>query len=619
MSLIAPNQAPIGHEESLSPGLRDIVAGLFNRKWLIILTLLTSVTATGVFAWLTPEKYESRMRFFIKNVRVETPVTTGKGEQVVGDGGEVSESVITSEMELIKSRDLLMEVVKQTKLARAKDQSKGVTDSDIESAVYKLEKELVLAPVKKSNFIEVSYSSTSPQTAALVLSKLGELYLDKHLKLHRPPGTSDFFKNQANQYKDDLKSAENKVSNFEQQKDAVDIDRQKELILTKLTDVNGKLKDLNGKIAQDDKRIGALQTQLAGMDHRVVTQSKVLPNQYSVERLNTMLVELKNRRIQLLAKFQPEDRVVREVDDQIHETTDALQKATKSTAVEQASDINPLRQPLETELANVKVDQAGNLALRKNLEEQVQQYQAKISELAGSTALHNELSRNVKQTEGTYQLYSRKQEESQIEDALDQKKITNISIAEEPIIAQNANHNGQILVVVIGLISGLMLAFGSAFILELLRETFITPRELQAFSGYPVLATLPLNRKLARRRAYSVSEPIDDIAADSAKPMTNTGLIEEVKPRQSVRPEVMMDTTFIEEDRPRQSVRSEEEMDTTFIEEVEPPQSVRPEVMLEVREDEEERPRQGVRAKKVDHGFVHGVRPQHKIRWKVLS
>ncbi len=597
MSIV--NDAPTGQHTSSSLGLRDIVAGLFNRKWLIILTLITSVTATGVFAWLTPEKYESRMKFFIKNVRVETPVTTGKDEQVVADGGEVSESVITSEMELIKSRDLLMDVVKQTNLARAKDASKGVTDSDIESAVYKLEKDLILAPLKKANFIEVSYSSTSPQTAALVLNKLGELYLDKHLKLHRPPGTSDFFKNQANQYQGNLKTAENKISNFEQQKDAVDIDRQKELILARLTDVSGKLKDLNGKIAQDDKRIAALDVQLAGMDRRVVTQSKVLPNQYSVERLNTLLVELKNRRIQMLAKFRPEDRAVREVDDQIHETADALQKATGSTAVEQASDINPLRQPLETELANVRVDQAGNLALRKNFQEQVGQYQAKIGELAGSTALHNELSRNVKQSEETYQLYSRKQEESQIEDALDQKKITNISIAEAPIVAQNPNHNGQILVLVIGLISGLMLAFGSAFILELLRETFLTPRELQAFSGYPVLATMPLNKRLARRRAYSVSEPIDHIAADSAKAATNTSFVEDVKPPQSVSPEVARDTIFFEE--------------------VIPQQSVRPEVMLEVRVDEEERPRQGVRAKKVDHGFVHGARPQHKIRWKVLS
>ena len=222
--MITTNDAQIGQQTSSSPGFRDILAGLFNRKWLIILTLLTSVTATGVFAWLTPEKYESRMKFFIKNVRVETPVTTGKDDQAVADGGEVSEALITSEMELIKSRDLLMEVVRTMNLARARDRSKGVTDSDIETAVYKLEKELILAPVKKSNFIEVSYSSTSPQTAALVLNKLGELYLDKHLKLHRPPGTADFFKNQANQYKEDLKSAENKVSNFEQQKDAVDID-----------------------------------------------------------------------------------------------------------------------------------------------------------------------------------------------------------------------------------------------------------------------------------------------------------------------------------------------------------------------------------------------------------
>ena len=637
MSMITTNQADIGHEASLGPGLRDILAGLFNRKWLIILTLLTSVTATGVFAWLTPAKFESRMKFYIKNVRVETPVTTGKDEQVVGDGGDVSEGVITSEMELIKSRDLLMEVVKQTNLAKARDSSKGVTDADTELAVYKLEKDLVVAPVKKSNFIEVSYSSTSPQTAAMVLNKLGELYLDKHLKLHRPPGTSDFFKNQANQYKDDLKTAENKVSNFEQQKDAVDIDRQKELILARLTDVTGKLKDINGKIAQDDQRIVALTAQLAGMDRRVVTQSKILPNQYSVERLNTMLVELRNKRIQLIAKYQPEDRVVREVDDQIRETSEALQKATKSTAVEQASDINPLRQPLETELANVKVDQAGNVALRTNLQEQVQQYQAKITGLAGSTALHNELSRHVKQTEETYNLYSRKQEESQIEDALDQKKITNISIAEEPIIAQNPNHTGQILVLVIGLISGVMLAFGSAFILELLRETFLTPRELQAFAGHPVLATLPLDKRLARRRAYSVSEPIDDIASGSSKRMMGTDFAqgatppttgsdammeqtftEEVEPPPRVRPEVMMEPIFFEEIDDRESTNPEVMIEPSFTDE-EPRQIFHPEVMLDSPLDDD-RPRQGVRAKRItNHSFVPSSKPRHKIRWKVLS
>src|SRR5437763_6847392 len=213
--------------------------------------------------------------------------------------------------------------------------------------------------------------------------------------------------------------------------------------------------------------------------------------------------------IQLMSKFQPEDRVVREVDDQIKETSAALQKATGSTAVEQASDINPLRQPLETELANVKVDQAGNVALRKNLSDQVQQYQAKLTDLAGATAINNDLSRQVKQAEGTYQLYSRKQEESQIEDALDEKKITNISIAEAPIVPINPNRSNQILTIVLGLMSGLLLAFGSAFLTELMRETFLTPRELEAFSGYPVVATFPLQKARSRQRSLAVSEPMD--------------------------------------------------------------------------------------------------------------
>ena len=493
---------------SPSLGLRDIVAGLFNRKWLIICTLLTSTVATGVFTWLTPEKYESRMRFLIKNIRLDAPVTTRKDEQVFADTGEVSESQISSEIELLKSRDLLTEVVRKTGLAKATNPTGGQTDGDVERAVYRLEKDLILTAVKKANIIEVAYSSPSPQTAALVLNTLGTLYLEKRQKLHRPPGTSDFFKGQADQYEQDLREAENRFTNFEQKKDAVDIDRQKELILTRLTEVTGKLKDLNGKIEQDDKRIAALQTQLAGMDKRVVTQSRVLPNQYSVERLNTMLVELKNRRIQLLAKFQSDDRVVREVNDQIRETNEALQKATGSTALEQASDNNPLRQPLETDLANVRVDQAGNVALRKNLTEQVQQYQTKLTNLAGATAVHNDLQRQVKQAEGTYQLYSRKQEESQIEDALDEKKITNISVAEAPVVPINPNRGNQVLVVVVGLMSGLLLAFGAAFLIEMMRETFMTPRELQAFTGYPVLAAIPVQKGRSKQVMPNIFEPM---------------------------------------------------------------------------------------------------------------
>lgn len=470
--------------------LRDVVAGLFRKKWLIIITLLTTLTATVVFALLTPDKYESRMKLLIKNLRTDAPVTAGN--ERFTDKSEISESQINSEMEMLKSRDLLEEVIKQTNLAQPEISGAEVTAKDVEKAIYKLEKDLRITPIKKTDIIEISYSSQSPKTSASVLNTLAELYLEKHLRLHRMPGTSEFFEKQAGQYEQELRNAENSFSKFQQRKGVVAINQQKEINVSKLAEANAKLKDLDGAIQETEKRITALEGQLGGMERRVATQSRVLPNQYSVERLNTLLVELRNRRIQLLAKFQPTDRIVKEVDDQIAETSAAFEKAQLSTAEEKASDINPLRQSLEAELSRAKIDQAGRLALRKNLLEQSQQYQARLTSLEGATTVHDELARQIKQSEENFQLYSRKQEESRIEDALDEKKITNVTVAEEPIVPLTPNGTNRLLVIVLGLSSGFLLAFGGAFISELLRETFLTPRELQAFTDLPILATIPL-------------------------------------------------------------------------------------------------------------------------------
>ncbi|HSK71325.1 MAG TPA: GNVR domain-containing protein, partial [Pyrinomonadaceae bacterium] len=134
-----------------------------------------------------------------------------------------------------------------------------------------------------------------------------------------------------------------------------------------------------------------------------------------------------------------------------------------------------------------------------------------LTKLAGVTTIHDDLSRQVKKAEETYQLYARKQEESQIEDALDEKKITNITIAEAPIVPLTPNKSSSVLIGVLGLSIGLMLSFGTAFVGELLSETFHSPRELQAFTEYPVLATIPLQKSSQKELSYEPnSEPVDE-------------------------------------------------------------------------------------------------------------
>lgn len=489
--------------------LRTVADVLFRRKWLIITTFLTTALTAVLLAVYLPDQYESRMKFLVRNMRSDVQITPERTQS--SNVGEVSEAQIISEIELLKSRDLLEQVVRKTDLAEPSQPNRAITPDDIERAVYKLEKDLDIAPVKKSNIIEVSYNSKSAEKSAAVLDQLSELYLDKHLRIHRPPGTYDFFKEQSDQFKKELHQAENNMTGFQKRMNVVSIDQQKSLTLTKFVEVQSRLDDLNGAIRETERRIAEIEQQIGKVDKRIMTQSRVVPNQYSEERLNTMLVELKNRRIQMLTKYQPSDRLIVELDDQIRTTTEALDKAKKLTYTEKSSEPNPLSQTLEAELSKAKVEQTGRLALRDNLTKQVLQYRGELNKLEGATVIHDNLSRQVKQAEGSYQLYAEKQEESRIADALDAQKISNVSIAEAPTVPRVPFKSNRPLTAALGIAAGLLLGFGCAVVAELFRETVHTPGELEALTNLPVLATVPFEADTGRLFNF---EPISEASPD---------------------------------------------------------------------------------------------------------
>jgi succinoglycan biosynthesis transport protein ExoP len=234
MNNFTPNKS-----EQAQFSVRDIAGVLFRHKALIITTFLTIALGTAVLTLLMPNEYESRMKILVKNARSDVPITP---ERTTGTAGtyfdnEVSENQINSEIELLTSDDLLKQVVTECALYQPRAslsvmlglrQAPATQAAQIEEAGQRLAKDLVITPVKKANIIEVKYTSGSPQLAATVLRKVQDLYLEKHLKLHRPPGTYDFFKNQATQSEDQLRDAQKQLSTFQQSMNVVSLTQQKE-------------------------------------------------------------------------------------------------------------------------------------------------------------------------------------------------------------------------------------------------------------------------------------------------------------------------------------------------------------------------------------------------------
>ena len=502
------NHGP-GKSKEAQISVRDVVSVLFRHKLLICTTFLTVAFGTAVLTFLMPNEYESRMKILVKNTRSDVPITP---ERTTGTAGtyfenEVSENQINSEIELLTSEDLLKQVVTECGLygpSSSISARLGIKEAprtqaaQIEAATTQLGKDLVINPVKKANIIEVKYTSTSPEVATAVLKKVQDLYLEKHVKLHRPPGTYEFFKTQADQYEGQLRDAEKQLSNFQQSMNVVSLTEQKEQTVQKLTEAKSKLLETKAFLREVNDRIAKLQQQLQTVHPRIMTQSRALPNQYSAEHLNTMIVELQNRRTQLLTKFRPDDRLVREVDQQIKTTRAALEKASKETATEQSTDLNPLRQTLETELARGRVDQAGAEGRYEMLAGQVGHYEDQLSRLEGITGEYEDLNRKVKQSEDNYQLYKKKEEEARITDELDQNKITNVSVAEAPIQPHLPIKPNRPLNLLLGVFLGALLSMGGVLVAEFMRDTVLTPRELEVLTGKRVLASLPKKRRAGR-------------------------------------------------------------------------------------------------------------------------
>src|ERR1700677_3145453 len=201
--------------------LRDLAAPLFRRRQVLVATFLVALIAGVAAGFLNPSQYTAKMAILVNRQRLDPIITTQATTQLVNDNTLVSEAEINSEAELLKSTDVLKQVVEANKLQGQPTHSfvdlfhRKLSESDrIEVAARSLAKNLKVEALPKTNMIEVTYSSSDPQQSYGVLKALGDLYLDKQVKVHRPAGSYEFFAGEAKKSQNALQAAEDRLNAF---------------------------------------------------------------------------------------------------------------------------------------------------------------------------------------------------------------------------------------------------------------------------------------------------------------------------------------------------------------------------------------------------------------------
>jgi uncharacterized protein involved in exopolysaccharide biosynthesis len=483
--------------------LRYLLGIGFRHQRLVVFSFVLIVAAVFVFVLLRPPQYEARMKILVKRERADPLVSPdASSQQSVWLG--ISEEELNSEVELLKSRDLLAQVVVAMRLQERNDTTIGQRlkkamwkhakppepERRVASAAQGIARQLQVQPLRKSAVIEVTYASQDPKLSADVLTALADHYLEKHLAVHRPSGAFAFFEQETERYGKELALVQASLSEQNRKEAVISVQVQRENALRRVGELEAAEQTTQAEIAQTAARIRVLQAQLASTPARGAAEirrgSPVL-----LEQLYSMLATYELKRIELQRIFQPNYPLVEEVETQIAKLQAEIAAAEASPPVEETTDRNPTYDYLLTELAKSRSDLAGLQARGTVTSRNLAADRDRAWRLEQVTLTQQALVRAATQAEQNQLIYSRKREEARISNALDAQRILNVAIAEKATVPFEPSGPPRLLLLLFGALFAGVVSVGLACAADYLDPSFRTPDEVEAFLGLPVLASIP--------------------------------------------------------------------------------------------------------------------------------
>jgi uncharacterized protein involved in exopolysaccharide biosynthesis len=498
--------------------LRDLLTVVFKRRRLILSFFLTTVVVTTLATFLLPPTYEATASILVKKASAEVPLVPKESSQLIIS--QVTEEDLNSEMTILKSRQAIEDTLHGLDVDESWRREglpgrawKAVASalgaarlSYFDEMVLQLEKKIEIQPIRKSNVIQVRYRHTDPDWATRVVQGLTERYLARRAQVYQSPQAVAFFGDETRAAAARLEKAEQALKSYSREAgvsvlglsgDPQSLAAEKEAVLRRLAGFETQLGDARVQIQQQAERVSALDAQLVGEPERLRSSLR-LNQDPTTEEFEKALVALQLKRDALVQDFTPDNRQVRDVDQQIQATQERLKAAEERVASINRTEINKVNQDLRALLLAARADLQGARARHDSLQAQVAIHRRALEGLDQKGFITEGLRREARASEDAYMLYQKKHEEARISAAMDQQKIVNVSIAQPARRPLRPVSPRKALNLLLGLLLGTLGGLGLAFAAEYFDHSFTTGHDLEVRLGIPLLGAIPEHASLGR-------------------------------------------------------------------------------------------------------------------------
>lgn len=480
---------PMREQGERAHSLRDFLTVIFRHKHKIMIVFLATMVTVIAGTFVIRPTYEANSSLMVKFGREY--VYRSEVDDTRPSISFNREQSINSEIEILKSRDLVERVIKSVGVEKVYPQLSKSPPSKmtpLEAAILRFEKKLSVEAVKKSNVIQVSFQHKDPVVAALMVNRLVEYFKDKHIKVFSDPNVS-FMGKQLDIYRQKLKESEESLEKYKKEHGVYSIDEQRRLLLQQRVDLDTSLKNSENRSVELSQKLSSLKSQMKKVSSTIPLYKET--ERYKiVDDAKAKLLNLQLREQELLGRHNETSRLVVNIRKEISLVKTFIKDQEKGLTKKVRTGKNDVYQKLELDRINTQAELSSLKAKIRTIEEQIAVLDIDIGTLDQKEKELRDLTRERSINETNYKTYVKKMEEARITDDMNRQKMVNVSIIQRATVPVKPVKPRVLLNLLLGAILGMTSGLGLAFISEFLGQGMATPESAENQLGLTVLATV---------------------------------------------------------------------------------------------------------------------------------
>jgi polysaccharide biosynthesis transport protein len=448
--------------------LFDYLLVLRRRRWVLFSTFILVVLSVTIGAYRksapTPE-YQAMTTLVVKpdrpalvNIRGNQPFY----QQYFDEGVDQR-----TQLQILTSRVIIEQLVNALGLLPS-----DTSSAEEEKVIERIRQAINVEQVPGTYLVKIFARQRTPEQAIKLTNTMAEVYIDYNLqaKLSSARKTLAWLNEQIVDLRSKVQEAYSALTQYQNRNQILSLEMSPEVQAQKLAELNDAYALARQERIEAETRLNELrkwrrQTGATGSQVMLSIEDPV------VERLREELMEAEIELGKLAQSYKEKHPKIQQAELKVQTIRQNLEQA-----------VDTLFQKLETNLSVIREKE-------KTLAASVAEFKSEAIEMNNKRLEYSKLKSEVNSTEELYNLLFRQLKETSITGDLERN---NIRILEPARTAKNITEPlRREQIVGVGVIVGLLLGVGLAFLFEYFDKTIKNPEDVETYLGVPVLGTIP--------------------------------------------------------------------------------------------------------------------------------